>query len=73
MGMRWGDLDLDNGVFTPAKTVQRVNGVLRLEDTKSVDSDRVLPIPEVTWVALLEHQDRQRIERERARDTLARS
>ncbi|GIH10307.1 site-specific integrase [Rhizocola hellebori] len=68
LGMRWSDLDLDIGTFTPAQTVQRVNGHLRLQETKSEDSDSVLPIPEVTWLALLEHRDRQDKEREAAGD-----
>jgi integrase len=63
LGMRWQDLDLDEGTWTPDKTVQRVDGQLRLVDTKTEDSDDVLPLPEWTWLVLLEHQERQAVER----------
>jgi integrase len=63
LGMRWQDLDLDEGTWTPDKTVQRVNGQLRLIDTKTEGSDDVLPLPEWTWLVLLEHQERQAVER----------
>lgn len=66
LGMRWSDLDLDAGTFTPEMTVQRVNGELRLQDTKTEDSNSVLPVPEVTWLALLDHQKFQEIERAKA-------
>jgi len=66
LGMRWKDLDLDRGTFTSEKTVQRVGGRLQLTDTKTEDSDSALPIPEVTWVALLDQQRRQAVERTEA-------
>ncbi len=68
LGMRWEDLDLDLGTFTPCQTVQRVNGRLRMQETKSEDSDSVLPIPEVTWLALLDQRESQKAERDRAGD-----
>src|SRR5262249_23666658 len=59
LGLRWADLDLDRGTWLPDKTTQRVAGALALQDTKSEDSDGVLPLPELTWVTLLDHQRRQ--------------
>jgi hypothetical protein len=41
----------------------RVAGELRLQDTKTEESDSVLPLPEVTWVTLLDHQAIQERER----------
>jgi integrase len=68
LGMRWADLDLDRGTWTPDKTVQRVGGELVMQDTKSDDSDNVLPLPEITWITLLDHQAGQEGERARAGD-----
>ncbi|MEH1011727.1 site-specific integrase [Micromonospora sp. CPCC 206060] len=65
LGLRWSDLDLDEGTMTIAQTVQRAGGKLHLQDTKTEDSESVLPLPDWTWVALLDHQERQRRERER--------
>ena len=69
LGMRWRDLDLDRGTWTPDKTVQRVGGQLVLQDTKTEDSDGALPLPEFTWVTLLDHQAAQERERTRAGST----
>jgi integrase len=66
LGLRWADLDLDRGTWLPDKTTQRIAGALVLQDTKTEDSDGVLPLPELTWVTLLDHQLRQRDERDRA-------
>ena len=68
LGLRWVDLDLDRGTWRPAKQVQRVAGELRLRETKTEDSDGVLPLPEVTWLTLLDHQVRQADERAAAGD-----
>ncbi|MEN3613886.1 hypothetical protein AAH979_30580 [Plantactinospora sp. ZYX-F-223] len=37
------------------QTVQRVAGHLHVLDAKTKDSEAVLPLPEVTWLALLNH------------------
>ncbi|MBB5115510.1 site-specific integrase [Micromonospora echinospora] len=60
LGRRWSDLDPDNGTATIGQTVQRAGGELRLQDTKTEDSDSILPLPDWTWLALLDHQERQR-------------
>ncbi|WP_426506705.1 tyrosine-type recombinase/integrase [Dactylosporangium sp. McL0621] len=65
LGLRWADLDLDRGTWLPDKTTQRVAGSLVLQDTKTEDSDALLPLPELTWVTLLDHQQRQRDEQQR--------
>jgi integrase len=65
LGLRWSDVDLDDGTLRVHQTVQRVAGQLHLLDAKTEDSEAVLPLPEVTWLTLLEHQERQAAERER--------
>ncbi|SBT63963.1 Site-specific recombinase XerD [Micromonospora sediminicola] len=63
VGLRWSDVDLDEGTLRVQQTVQRVAGQLHVLDAKTEDSEAVLPLPEVTWLALLEHQERQQAER----------
>ncbi|MEU0150339.1 tyrosine-type recombinase/integrase [Micromonospora fulviviridis] len=65
LGLRWSDLDLDSGTAAIGQTVQRAGGKLRLQDTKTEDSDSLLPLPDWTWLVLLDHQERQRKERAR--------
>jgi integrase len=65
LGMRWSDLDLDNGTLTIEQTVQRAEGKLILSDGKTEESEAPLPLPEWTWVVLLDHQEAQKTERER--------
>lgn len=68
LGLRWEDLDLELGTLTTAKTVQRADGRLIIDDTKSEASDATVPLPELTWLVLLEHKDRQDKERIAADD-----
>ncbi|MCA1672732.1 MAG: site-specific integrase [Actinobacteria bacterium] len=63
LGLRWSDLDLTHGTVTPAKTIQRVNGRLLMDDTKTEKSDNTIPLPKITQRALIEHRDRQALER----------
>jgi len=65
LGLRWSDVDLDVGTLRVRQTVQRVAGQLHLLDAKTEDSEAVLPLPEATWLTLLEHQERQAEERVR--------
>ncbi|MFV2083045.1 tyrosine-type recombinase/integrase [Micromonospora sp. LOL_021] len=65
LGLRWSDLDLDNGTVSIAQTVQRAGGKLHLQDTKTEDSESVLPLPDWTWMVLLDHQQDQQRERDR--------
>lgn len=63
LGLRWEDLDLRRATLTVAQTVQRVDGRLIVDDTKSVASDSTVPLPKITRRVLVEHQDRQDKER----------
>ncbi|MGH3774535.1 MAG: tyrosine-type recombinase/integrase [Pseudonocardiaceae bacterium] len=63
LGLRWSDLNLELGTVAPAKTVQRVNGRLLMDDTKTQDSDNTIPLPKITRQVLIEHRNRQAAER----------
>jgi integrase len=63
LGLRWSDLDLDRATLTVAQTVQRVGGRLLVDETKSEASDATVPLPKVTRRALVEHAERQAVER----------
>jgi integrase len=65
LGMRWSDLDLDNGTLIIEQTVQRAGGRLVLSDAKTESSESPLPLPEWTWLVLLDHQEAQQAERKR--------
>jgi len=47
------------------QTVQRAGGKLILSDAKTESSESLLPLPEWTWLVLMEHQQAQKAERER--------
>lgn len=64
LGLRWSDLDLDAATITPLRTVQRVNGHLVIDDTKTEASDATIPLPKITRCVLIEHADRQAAERD---------
>jgi integrase len=63
LGLRWEDLDLDKATLTVAQTVQRVDGRLLVDDTKSEASDATVPLPKITRRMLLGHRERQEEER----------
>jgi integrase len=63
LGLRWEDLDLDRATLTVAQTVQRVDGRLVVDETKSEASDATVPLPKITRRVLVEHRDRQDKER----------
>jgi integrase len=65
LGMRWSDLDMNKGTLIIEQTVQRAGGKLVLSGAKTEGSESPLPLPEWTWLVLLEHQEAQQIERER--------
>jgi integrase len=49
-----------------SKTVQRVNGRLLMDDTKTEDSDNTVPLPKITRRVLVQHRERQATERAHA-------
>lgn len=54
VGLRWSDVDLNEGTLRVQQTVQRVAGQLHELDAKTEDSEAVLPMLEVTWLTLFE-------------------
>lgn len=63
LGLRWSDLDLDAATISSRKTIQRINGELVEDDTKTEASDNTIPLPKITRRVLMEHRDRQAKER----------
>ncbi|HEX3781929.1 MAG TPA: site-specific integrase [Pseudonocardiaceae bacterium] len=64
LGLRWADLDLDEGILKVGQTVQRIDRALVVEeDAKSDDSENVVPLPAFTVRALRDHKKRQAAER----------
>jgi integrase len=63
LGLRWEDLDLDDGTMTVEKTVQRAGGKLHIQDTKTESSESVLPLPAITRKTLQQHREAQAKER----------
>lgn len=63
LGLRWEDIDLDEGVLRVGQTLQRSSGGLRLVPPKTPRSARSLPLPEVCRSALRGHRARQGQER----------
>lgn len=63
LGLRWEDLDLDEGVLRVRRGLHRVNGELTVMPTKTRRSERVVPLPALVVRALQEHRQRQEVER----------
>ena len=66
LGLRWEDVDLAGGTITVRHSLQRVEGRLQLVAPKTDRSRRTVPLPKALIPRLLEHKDRQAIERDRA-------
>ena len=66
LGLGWDDLDLDSGTITVRHALQRINGKLTLVEPKTDRSHRMVPIPASLIHRLVEHRDRQSVERDRA-------
>ncbi|MGA5764013.1 site-specific integrase [Nonomuraea bangladeshensis] len=63
LGLRWEDVDLDEGTLEVVQTLQRVGGELRFVRPKTENSERTIPLPEICVDALEEHRRRQLAER----------
>ena len=64
LGLMWKDLDRDAGVLRVSRQLKREGTALVTTDTKTFRSRRAINLPEQMLVALLEHEQRQHIERE---------
>lgn len=56
LGLRWDDIDLDTATVHVHRELQRVDGLLVLSETKTLDSDAGLPLPPLCVSALRDHR-----------------
>ena len=63
LGLHWDDVDLEAGTLRVRVTVQRVDGKLRLVETKTDRSRRTIALPQTAAAALRVHRTRQLRER----------
>lgn len=63
LGLKWSDVDLDQGSLRIVRGVQRVNGDLIELPTKTQRSRRTIPLPGIVADVLREHQKQQEVDR----------
>lgn len=63
LGLRWADVDLDNGFLHVRRALQRIDGKLQLVEPKTAKSRRTIAMPAFVVAALREHRLRQGLER----------
>jgi integrase len=63
LGLGWHAVDLDAGLLRVERTLQRINGSLRLDESKTERSKRTVRLPAVCVAALRKHAERQADER----------
>ena len=66
LGLRWSDIDLDDGTLSVRRTLQRVEGRYQFFDPKTRRSRRTLSLPPPLARPLREHRARQLAERMQA-------
>jgi integrase len=66
LGLGWHAVDLDAGVLRVERTLQRIDGSLRLDEPKTERSKRTVRLPMVCVEALRRHRERQADERDAA-------
>lgn len=63
LGLRWEDVDLGAGTLTVRRGLHRIDGELRLMETKTARSRRTIPLPAPVLRVLEQHRHRQEEER----------
>ena len=63
LGLRWQDVDFENGTVTIAHTLQRLDGKTVLAEPKTAESRRTWPLPAPVLASLREHRKSQLVER----------
>lgn len=63
LGLRWQDVDLEEGVLSVRTALQRVDGRLQLVEPKSATSRRTIALPQVAAATLRAHRASQLQER----------
>ncbi|WP_185449859.1 site-specific integrase [Kribbella qitaiheensis] len=66
LGLRWSDVDLDNGLIRVNQALHRVDGALKLGDVKTDGSTRLIAVPKPLVSALRVHRATQAQERTNA-------
>lgn len=59
LGLKWEDVDLNAGVVTVRRSLQKLNGKFDLVEPKTESSRRTLPLPSFVVTALKRHQAAQ--------------
>ena len=67
LALRWTDINLGKRTLRVQGSLKRVNGRLRITEPKTARSRRIVPLPAICVDALIEHRDRQAVERDKAR------
>lgn len=62
LGLRWVDVDLDEGTLRVTGTLNRVGGRLTRSDPKTARSRRLIPLPDMCVAALRQHKQQQAAE-----------
>jgi len=62
LGLRWEDVDLDRGMLSVRRSLQRYGGEYHLDEVKTVRSRRTLTLPAQLISILRTHRDRQAFE-----------
>jgi integrase len=68
LGLKWSDVDLDDGLLHVRRSLQRAHGKLELLDVKTKKSRRTVSLPLFAIRALQKHRLRQEDERQAALD-----
>jgi len=68
LGLKWEDVDLDDGLLHVRRSLQRAEGKLQLLDVKTAKSRRTVSLPLFAIRALQKHRLRQEGERQAALD-----
>lgn len=63
LGLRWDDIDFDEGILYVRRSLQRVSGSLQFTEPKTRTSVRQINLPKATVTALRAHRVRQLEER----------
>lgn len=67
-GLRWSNVDLENGTATIEEKVHYMGGRPRWGNTKTMESRRTIPLLRELVQELRQHRDRQMFERKAAKD-----
>lgn len=68
LGLQWEDVNLEQGTLAVRRSLQRVNGKLKLVSTKTEESARALLLPATATSDLRRHQAQQQEDRDLAGD-----